>query len=280
MTKTGSSNLRSILTIVFSFFISFFLFLLCGIIIVQSTVFNPDFMRSQLSKSHYYENVTAEVEDAFISYGSASGFDEPFFKTVIDLNNVQLNVNESLSVLYGSSKATADTTDFEQKLKTKLTENVKNRGISVTADTEKGLQLLAKTCADTYTQYISIPYAKELAVILQTLKKPLIYAEIALSLFIIILAILISALNRWRHRAIRAYIYAVSGTMLMLFVLFVTLLLSGKINRIALISKSLYEFFVCYLTGFAFLFLQFTLILGVVLAILALLYRSMLKQIH
>lgn len=78
LTRIAKLNLKNIITIIFSFFLSLFLFVLCGILIIHSTVFNPDYMRDQLNRSHYYENVTEEVEEEFTSYGSASGFDETF----------------------------------------------------------------------------------------------------------------------------------------------------------------------------------------------------------
>ena len=280
LTRIAKLNLKNIITIIFSFFLSLFLFVLCGILIIHSTVFNPDYMRDQLNKSHYYENVTEEVEEEFTSYGSASGFDETFFKSVIDLNDVQLNVNQSLNILYSSGDSTVDTVSFEQKLTQKLTENAKSRGIKITPDIQNGIQLLAKTCTDTYTQYISIPYAQVLSPILQKLKKPLVGIEIILFALIILLAILIFSLTRWHHRAIRAYIYALSGSILMLLVLSAVFLLSGKVNKIALASKSIYQFFISYLTGFAFLFLQVALILVVILAAVAVLYHHMLKQVE
>lgn len=89
---------------------------------------------------------------------------------MIDLNDVQLNVNQSLNILYSSGDSTVDTVSFEQKLTQKLTENAKSRGIKITPDIQNGIQLLAKTCTDTYTQYISIPYAQVLSPILQKLK--------------------------------------------------------------------------------------------------------------
>jgi hypothetical protein len=235
-------------------------------------------MRNQFNNSHYYENATTEVEDQFASYASASGFDESFFKTVVDLNDVELKTNTSLTVLYGTDSNSVDTNDFEQILYGKLIENIKSRKIGITADAQKAIHLLAKTCADTYTQTISIPYAKQLAPMLKVMKRPILYAELFLAVFIVLFAVLIYFFSRWQHRAIRTYIYSVSGTMLMLIVLPTAFLLSGKINKIALISKSLYDFSVCYLTGFAYLFYQVTLLLAIVLAVLIILYRSMLKQ--
>ncbi|HEX3039552.1 MAG TPA: hypothetical protein VHP54_04605 [Caproiciproducens sp.] len=280
MAKNGSHKWKGIGNFILSFLLSFLLFLFCTVLVVQNTVFNPDYIRTQLVNSRYYENSTAEAEEQFVSYGSASGFDETFFKSVIDINDVQLKVNKSLTVLYGAANENAAADDFEQKLNNKLIENVKSRNIAITPETEKALKLLAKTCADTYIQTVSIPYAKQLAKMLQMLQKPALYAEVLLGALTLLTALLLILLNRWRHRAVRMYIYSVSGSILMLTVLPSIFLISGKVRNISLISKSLYEFSVCYLNGFAFMFLEYALLLTVVLCVLIAVYRLMLKRIN
>ncbi len=280
MTKKDSQKWKGISNFILSFLLSFLLFLFCTVLVVQNTVFNPDYMRTQLVNSQYYENSTAEAEEQFISYGSASGFDEAFFKSVIDINDVQLKVNKSLTVLYGMANENAAADDFEQRLNNKLLENVKSRNIAVTPETNKALKLLAKTCADTYIQTISIPYAKQLAKILQLLQRPAIYAEAVLGALTVLTALLLFLLNRWRHRAVRIYIYSVSGSILMLTVLPSVFLISGKVRNISLISKSLYEFSVCYLNGFAFMFLEYAFLLTVVLCVLIVIYHFMMKRIY
>lgn len=275
MTQSSKSKIKKIITIVFSFFLSFLLFLLSITAIIQYTLLNPDYMRDKLNKSHYYENAMTEVEDQFSAYGSASGFSKQFFQTVLDINNVQLNVNQSLSSLYGVSNSSADTSSFEDKLTKQLENNARNRGLKITPDAQKGIRLLVETCASTYLQYISIPYAKEIAPALQKLKKPIALLQFISLCFIILFTAFVYLLNRYRHRAIRAYIYSISGTTLMLFVFPVVLLVSGKVNQIALMSKSLYLFAVSYMNGIAWSFLLVALLFALILLLLIFFYHRL-----
>ena len=278
MTKTTKSQVRKAVSILFSFFLSLFLFFSALILVAQNTLLNPNYLRNQLGKSHYYENVTEEVEDEFSSYASASGFDDQFFKTVLNINDVQLKVNESLSIVYGDSGGTMNVTDFQNTLYDLLVQNAKDRGIAVTKDSEQALRLLAKTCADTYLQYVSFPFAQEISSFLPKVGHSLFLLQALSVFFIALFAGLIFLINYWRHRAVRACIYSVSGAVLMLTAFPLLFLISGTAGRIALISRSLYGLAVSYLDGIAFLLLQVALLYAVLLALLVLLYRHLLKR--
>lgn len=275
---TNKFDLTSIITICLSFFLSLLLFLIGIVFIIHNTVFNPVYLREQLDKSHYYENVMSEVEDEFASYGNASGFDAAFFKSVVDINDVQLVVNQSVDSVYGDSDRTADTSGFKQKLYEKLLENVKSRKLSLTRDTDSRLQLLADTCASTYFQYVRIPYAENISPELKKFERPMVSLEVLFGFLAVVFVLLLFLINRWRHRAIRACIYSVSAVMLMLLVLSAAVFSSDKINRVALLSKSLHALSVSYLSGMAIMFLQVSLILAGLIILLAVLYHAVRKE--
>ena len=278
MNGSTKSKIKKIISLILALFLSLTMALSVLVLVIQNTVLNPDYLRNQLSTSHYYDNVITEVEEKFSSYASASGFDDSFFKTVLNINDVQLKVNESLSVLYGESDVSIGVSDFQNTLYSKLVQNVKDRKIALNTNTDKAVRLLAQTCAETYLQYVSIPYAKEISMYFPKLKHILFFLQIISLSLAVALVLLIFFINHWKHRAVRAYIYAMAGTTLMLTVLPVVFLISGFSNRIALISKSLYELAVCYLNGIAFLSLEVALIFVVALVLLSLLYRYFLKK--
>lgn len=240
---------KKVIVILLAFFLSLFTFFGGILAVIQSTFLSPNYMRKQLKNSDYYENVIEDAENEFTSYASASGFDQSFFKGILDINDVQLNVNQSLSVLYGESDQSVNTSDFKSKLYGKLTENVEGRKITVTDSIKNSLTLLAQTCADTYTQYISIPYYTELSQIVKKVKTPILIFESVILLIIVLLVVTIFKLSKWKHRAVRAYIYSISGTALMLTILPLIIIISGVTSRIALISKSMYAFAICYING-------------------------------
>jgi hypothetical protein len=266
-------------SILISFLISLFLFLFACDLILQCTLLNPNYFRKQLSESHYYENALEEVENEFSSYASASGFDQKLLDSALDINDLQLSVNQSLNQIYGEGSEHVGTTDFESKLNRILTQNAGSRGVSLTEENKKSLQFLAKTCSDTYLQYISLPDTQELAEAVEKIRAFLKLPSIFIPALIAVLAAILFRINRWRHRALRACIYAVLGTMLMLAVFPAYLYLSGRIGQVSILSKSLYELTVSGANGVLTMFLEFALVAAAIAAILCLLYYRFRKKV-
>lgn len=266
-------------SILISFLLSLFLFLFACNLILQCTLLNPNYLRKQLNESHYYENALEEVENEFSSYASASGFDQKLLDSALDINDLQLSVNQSLNRIYGDESERAGTTDFKSKLDRILTQNAESRGVSLTEENKKSLQFLAQTCSDTYLQYISFPDTQELAEAVGKISAFTRLPSFLLPALIAVLAVILFRINRWRHRALRACIYAVLGTMLMLAVFPAYLTFSGRIGQVSILSKSLYELTVSSANGVLTLFLEFALAFAAIAAILCLLYYRLRKKV-
>ena len=97
MNGSTKSKIKKIISLILALFLSLTMALSVLVLVIQNTVLNPDYLRNQLSTSHYYDNVITEVEEKFSSYASASGFDDSFFKTVLNINERYFPV---LDVLY------------------------------------------------------------------------------------------------------------------------------------------------------------------------------------
>lgn len=267
------STAEKAVSILISFLISLFLFLFACNLIAQCTLLNPDYLRKQLSESHYYENTLAEVENEFSSYASASGFDQKLLDSALDISDLQLSVNQSLNQIYGEEPEQHVAADFQGKLDQILTRNAESRGVSLTEENKNSLQFLAETCSNTYLQDISFPYTKELAEVIGKIKTCLKIPGLLLPMMAAVLAGILFRINRWRHRALRACIYAVSGTMLMLAALPAYLYFSGRIGQVSILSKSLYALTVSCANGVLILFLEFALISAGITTVLCLLYH-------
>lgn len=280
MNTAGQSKIRFLISILFSFFTSLFIFIFSLLLIVNATFLNLDFMNKQISKSSYCENALNEVKETFISYGAASSFDADFFDSVLELNQVKLDVYHMALQLYSNGNSQVDTDKFNTDLYNKLTENVKARNIEITPEVDTALQYLAQTCTDTYRQYISLPFITEIAPVLSKLQQPLQIALFIMLGLILFLSVFIFLINRWKHRVVRYYIYSIGGSVLMLLALPLLAILSGKITKVAFMSKSLYYLAVTYMNSFFSLFFGFAIGLSVLLILLLLLYRSMTKNLN
>lgn len=266
------SNAEKAASILISFLISLILFLFAGVLIAQGTLLNPDYLRKQLHESRYYENAMEEVENEFSSYASASGFDHKLLDSALDLSDFQLSVNQSLNRIYGDKEGNTSAENFKNKLNQILTQNAESRGVALTEDNKRSLLLLAQTCSDTYLQNIGFPYTEELAEGIEKIKTGLRIPSVLLPIAAAVLAGILFRMNRWRHRALRACIYAVLGTTLMLAVFPAYFFLSGRIGQVAILSKSLYALTVSCANGILTLFLESAAVSAGVAAVLCLLY--------
>lgn len=266
------STAEKAVSVFLSFLISLLLFLFACVLIAQGTLLNPNYLRKQLYESHYYENVLEEVENEFSSYASASGFDQKLLVSALDINDLQLAANQSLNQIYGERAESVSTANFKNKLSQILTQNAESRGVTLTEDNKKSLLLLAQTCSDTYVKDISFPYTEELAEAIWKLKTRLRIPSVLLPVLAAVLVWILFLITPWRHRALRACIYAASGTTLMLGVFPAYLFLSGRIGQIAILSKSLYALTVSSANGILILFLEAAAVSAGIAAILCLMY--------
>lgn len=266
------STAEKAVSVFLSFLISLLLFLFACVFIAQSTLLNPNYLRKQLYESHYYENVLEEVENEFSSYASASGFDQKLLVSALDINDLQLAANQSLNQIYGEKADSVSTANFKNKLNQILTQNAESRGVTLTDDNKNSLLLLAQTCSDTYAKDISFPYTEELAEGIGKLKTGLRIPGVVLPVLAAALVWILFRITRWQHRALRACIYAVSGTALMLAVFPAYLFFSGRIGKVAILSKSLYALTVSSANGILILFLEEAALSAGIAAILCLMY--------
>ncbi len=266
------STAEKAVSVLVSFLMSLLLFLFACVLILQGTLLNPDYLRKQLYESHYYENVLEEVENEFSSYASASGFDQKLLNSALDINDLQMVANQSLNRIYGEKAENISNANFQSKLNQILTQNAKSRGVTLTEDNKKSLLLLAQTCSDTYLKDISFPYTEELGEAIGKIKTILRLPSVLLPVLVVILAGVLFRITPWRHRALRACIYAVSGTTLMLAVFPAYLYFSGRIGQVAILSKSLYALTVSCANGILILFLEGAAVSAGIAAILCLLY--------
>lgn len=278
MTHTARNKVRGAVSVVFSFFLSLFLFLFVLLIIVQSTLLSEGYLREQMNKSNYYLHVIENLKASFESYGNASGFDKAFFEDFLDPSTVQRDVNQTISYLYGNGGHALDKQAFEDSMYDALVQDAQARGYSLTDQNQEALRYLAGTCAQTYEQYISMPYFDQISSLLRKLEKPVKYGIMGLGVFILFLAVFLFFVQRWKHRAFRSYLYAVGGAGLMLLLPPVAVLISGKIQRISFMTKSMYQLAVNYLTGICVDLLISVGALAVAVAMLAILYRQFKKR--
>jgi hypothetical protein len=283
MDRVAKSRLRSAICGVFSFLISMLLFLLTVLAVLQGTLLRQGFLESHMQSADFYSKVSSEIKEQYISYGNASGFDEPFFDSVfvsvITTDQIKQDVNTLVGQMYSNTKLELDTAALNQKLYDAFVKNAESRRFDVTPQVEEQLHFLTDTCITAYEQAVTFPYGSQIGSLLTKAAVPLRAAMIVCGVVVVALALFLYFLNRWKHRAVRYGIYAVTGTLLMTLVLPLLALFSDRIHRIGIESQGMYDFAVSYMTGVVNLFFVAAAVQAVLLGVLSVCYILLKKRV-
>lgn len=275
MSKDKDFIARKILCGICAFLISLLLFFELSLVIVQNSVLSESYMRNQLSKSEYYNKVAQEIQEQWVSFGNASGFEEAFFETIINLDQLTFDINVVAKKLYSpDDKTEVDQVKLKDDLQEQFVKYAQEQSVEITPALQEGLDYLADTCVETYMSYVKIPYWRQLSHYLSLLQKPIKIMIVVLPILILILAAMIFLANRWRHRALRYYIYALSGCVLMLAGVPLISYSSGKIHKVAITFTSLYDFAVSYFYGILSYFWISAALFAIITAVFALVYHK------
>lgn len=280
MSRNTKSSARTALSILLAFFLCLLVFVTTCVGILQTTVLNENYMRAKLSQSEFYEQMADEIEQKFSSFGAASGFDEQFFDGTVDPVRVQQDIGNAVTQLYNNRSKQVDTSDFKQQLHQLFLTDIQERGIEVTPELEEAVQALTDACIQSYQDAVSVPYITEISHYVQKGYELARLILIVLIVVIVVIAAVLFFMHSWKHRALRYYIYALSGSALMMIMLPVIVFLSGKVQRIGLASASLYHFAVSYINGFLWRFGAVALFLALVVVALGIVYQKLKKAVE
>lgn len=276
--KHFHSRVRSVIYSLMAFLLSLVLFALSFCITLEATVLNPDFIINNMNSSSYFVDKRDEITRSLIDLGNASGLKEEFFEGFLD----ELMINEDtcnyLENYYSGEGKQIDTTQFKQSFNTALDKYIEDNKIeSVNGESRENL---VRRAALIYSSSLEIPLFSRLSAYFISLKNimPYIIAGVAF-LGLVICAVIIFT-NKWKHRAVRYLCYAFSTAFISVGIVPTVVLLSGKISKINLTSRALYNLFV-QCSNSVFVALLFCAIFFLLIALcLFFAYRSLYKKVN
>lgn len=278
MNRKTKSRIRAAICCVFAFLISLLLFFASLLLVTDSTVLQESYARKSMEESSYYQQLTMEIRNHLQGYSDATGIDKEFFSECVEELQVRDAVSQELDSLYQNKASTLGAEQVKKDFYTKFEAYAQSRNMELTEETRAALQYLAGVCAEDYISAVSIPFLSTFSLLVQKLDGIALKALLALVVIIVILIAYFFFVNRWKHRAVRYLIYALSGGFLLVLSLPAAVLLSNKIGQIALVNESAYGFAVNYLNGIFYMMLIIAAVLAVLIAVLAIVYRTMRKR--
>ena len=180
------------------------------------------------------------------------------------LDGVRKAVEEYIASFYTGSSTLVETTSFKQKLYSAIEEYIQEKKITVSDETKGNIAYFVNEAADIYVTQISIPFFSTIANYIYKARSILNIVFISLSIVALVIAGIIFFTNEFKHRRFRYLFLGTTGAALTVLILPTVVLLSNKITKVNLVTRSLYTLFVNYFNG---VFYSFYIWAGILVAL-------------
>ncbi len=270
--KTG------VLTLILSYVLSLLLVVLAALGVVQITLCNPGFLKTQVINSGFCDSALAELQENFISYGSASGFSAEVMTGIIQKERVQTDMFAAVDATYAGKRDLPDYTSFSQNAYDIFAADVESRGYTVTQDVQEGLQLLADTCAQDYTNHVNVPLASYLAPLLVKLNS-VMWIPLAVALLLTAMAVVVIIITESDpEKRLKACIYSSTAGFTACVLMPIIAALTIKLQNLNISPQSLKLLIGKYYSSTLSAFFYFAIMYAVVIAALAITLKMLYKR--
>lgn len=244
------STLAKVLYSIFSFLLSMLSFFLVLLIILQATFLNRNYILNMVNDSNYFSELSSEITEELIDLGNASGINEVFFENFVDEVILREDVANYIESFYSGEDTSVDTTRFKQYFREKLDAYIAENNLTVSQEVQQNLTTTINEAASIYASRVQLPYFDLIAGYFHQLLSPVFYVTLACAFVVLLIAVVIIATNKWKHRAYRYLAYSTLGTLLMTLVIPVAAYCINKLDKLAIMSRALFNLYYSCVTQF------------------------------
>ncbi len=248
------SKIKPVIYCVTAFFLSVTLFLTSACAVVELTVFSKDYMLDRMDSSGYYSMVKYELQNRLKNLGDASGFEASFAQNFVDSYDVKKAVQNYIQSFYAGDSTLVETTEFKQQLYAAVQNYAAEKNITLTDEINDHVAYFINEAANIYVDQIAIPFFSVIGVHIVNAQNSVNILLISLGVLVLIIAAVIFFTNEFKHRRYRYLCYGLLGGALTTAVLPTVVLLSDKITRINIATRSLYNLIVSYFNNIFYAF--------------------------
>lgn len=274
---TKTKKIRSFICGLVSFILSVSLTLLFMLVTLRFTVLNAGYAKMIAQTSGYSAHMQQELKEQFVSYGSACNVDESFFddvfEEIITPKRIVKDTQTSLEFFYKhDAEGEIDTSEIEGKIQEKLIAYADTKGFEINDSLRENLKVMCEEMGDLYVKYAGMfntSYFMSASNILKRYMPVLNGAMIALAVLAIFATVVIRLSFAKVRNYTRFYIYACSGSALMLFVAPVVALIMRIGSKINVANASLFSFASSFINYSFVAMLVAALIMGVLTGCIA-----------
>lgn len=240
-----------------------FLSLLC----IRVTLVNPNFMSKQMENSRYTKLVQQEINEKIQDIGRGSNVPADQLKEIVSLSFVQTNVKKYVTSLYmGKTYDLSGEEEIKEKIQQHLNRYIQTKNIQVTKDKEQVINRIVDSSIKATEKSLEIPFLANYVNKVKQFKPLLNQLIIGNSVILVCLLLLSLHTIHWSHQKFRFVALMFLGAGGTLLLLPTWIYFSGVIDRIGILTESVYYFVRGYLLSFVQTFI-YAGILAVVMAI-------------
>lgn len=204
------------------------------------------------------------------------------FENIITPDRIDEDTKAVITDFYnGEVKDSIDTSDIQSELETRLLEYAAEKGFAVDDELKSNIKDMAVQFGDLYNSYVSLfsnSYFKSAGNMLKRYNPYADYAAIIAVTLSLIAGLVLRMSYKKRKNVYRYYIYAFSGTALMLLAAPLAAIIGGVGTRINIGTKSLYSFASGFMTDTLWAFVFAAAAVAVVTAAFYALRRIFVKK--
>ena len=269
-------NIENFAWLILSFLLSMFLAVTVVLCLLQLTIFDQSFLRRQIERSGYSDNVMYEVQETLSSFGMGSGFSEGFFADAVSRDMLRADIFREVSRIYEDYGRSVVHNRFHENLRADLVAYVEAQNGEITYEQLQAIENLADVSTAAYVNIVSIPFTDQFYSIMSHMHQVSIWGLIV---FILLDAVCVAAVllrdkkrvsSRWK---VESLMNSVAGAFLIVGIPMLLLAVSGVLRRISVSGRALHLLMQQY---FSSVFQTTWVLLGILVVIwlCGLLYRQ------
>lgn len=241
MSSHSHGSGRTAVSLIFSFFLSLLLVALVALLVLDLGVL-PKASFLSFFDSDYYGYLLSDINDQTRYYTTPTGIKASVLEGVFTQGKVKADSQGYVKAAFDGTTYEPDLTSLREKLAQNVLDSFAADGVEETDETRQIAASYVDEIMGIYTKEVQLP---GLSTIAKYRSKVLTLASagaVGVALLCVLLAVLISRLHHYRHRAMRYYAYATGGAALMSFVVPCALYVSKFYAGLGLAPQYFYHF--------------------------------------
>jgi hypothetical protein len=254
-----SRKKENVILLGLSFLFSITLAITIVLCLLQVTVFDQGFLRRQIERSRYPENIMNEVQVTLSSFGMGSGFSEGFFAEAVSQDMLTADIFREISRIYEDSRQRVVAGNrFNENLRAELTAYVEvqtgmqNTDEVLTYDQQYAINNLADISTAAYVNIVSIPFTDQFFSVMSHLRRISAWGLAVFILLDVVCILVVLLTNKRivsRRDKVECLMNATAGAVLIIGIPAIWLAGSGVLRRISVSGQALYQLMQQYIAS-------------------------------